>query len=416
MNTLTPKRGWIAALLVGLLSLMLAGTALAAEFGGSDDVYRLPSGETINDDLYVGSGEIFIDGTVDGDLYAAGGYIEVNGTVTGDVVAAGGGIVIRGKVGDDVRVAGGGVEIAGTVGDDVFMAGGGGSGFSIPIQMGARSIQQGVRLSGDVGGDAAVAGGEGWISGNIAGDLYGGMGTMTLSAQVGGNADISAGDLRVEEGSTIEGTLKYSAPNRSDLPAGVAGRIDYEPTQENVETVSLAARVFGWLVRTVLIMLGIALLGWLFLRFAPNALAKPVTAIEEKPVETGLYGLIAAVLLIFIPILSAILVALVAIFWGAFPAVVMFVFLFGSLALLWFFSPLITGLWLGQHIATQLNVPGRLAALLIGALLLVLLGRIPFVGWLVYLFSFILAIGGLLRWNRVAGETEADLRTAPGPA
>ncbi|HEY7712235.1 MAG TPA: hypothetical protein VIG57_19645, partial [Candidatus Entotheonella sp.] len=104
------------------------GHAWAAEVRGGEgdgDIFRLPAGEVINDDLVVAAGEIFIDGMVEGDLVAAGGYIEVNGHVTGDVLVAGGGIVVNGRIDDDARIAGGGVTLAGSIGDDLFVAGGG---------------------------------------------------------------------------------------------------------------------------------------------------------------------------------------------------------------------------------------------------------------------------------------------------
>ena len=47
-----------------------------------------------------------------------------------------------------------------------------------------------------------------------------------------------------------------------------------------------------------------------------------------------------------------------------------------------------------------------------GALLIVILGRIPFLGWVVYLLSFVLALGGLLR----GGTGAADARPAESVA
>lgn|GEM_PF-4371680 len=43
----------------------------AAVFAGTD-IYRLPAGEVITDDLYIAASEIYIDGTVEGDLIAGG--------------------------------------------------------------------------------------------------------------------------------------------------------------------------------------------------------------------------------------------------------------------------------------------------------------------------------------------------------
>lgn len=417
----------IALLLVGLIVLAVTGGALAAEFAGDENVYRLAAGEVVNDDLYVGSGEIYIDGTVKGDLIAFGGYIEINGIVEGDLIAAGGGIVLRGQVMDDVRVAGAGIHITGAVGDDLFAAGGGGQGVAFPVQIGNRSIQQGIRLGEptQIGGDAVIVGGDGRIDGQIGGDLWAAMGMMTLLGQVQGNAEMQVGSLRVEEGSRVAGTLRYTSPDETAIPAAVSGEIRYDaPTPAAEQQVSFVARAVGWLVRTVLMLAGFALLGWLLLRFAPTLLTRPVAAIQEKPLESGLYGLLASVLLIFIPILSILLVVLVGFFWGAFSAVVTALFLLGGLALVWLFSPLITGLWLGEQIVDRAGQQTTaIVALLVGVLLLVVIGRIPILGWLVYLLSFALALGGVLRGRRMqspaagsdgGGEPAAPVLAAEG--
>lgn len=408
-------RKWSVVLLVGLLLWVITGSAIAAEFAGNEEVYRLAAGEVVNDDLYVGSGEVYIDGTVKGDLFVFGGYIEINGVVEGDLFAVGGGVVIRGQVMDDARIAGAGLEISGQVGDDLFAAGGGGQAMAVPMQFGVRSIPQGVRLEpgAEVGGDAVIAGGGGRIAGRIAGDLMAGMGTLELAGQVGGDADLQVASLRVDEESRVGGILRYSSPDESNIPGEVSGTIRYEAPQAAEEAAAgLVGQIVGWFVRTLLILAGFALLGWLLLRFAPGLLTTPAAAIQERPLESGIYGLLAGVLLIFIPILSVLLVVLMWIFWGTFPALAMAAFLFASLALVWLFSPLITGLWLGQLVVERagrtLSLTG---ALLVGVLLIALIGRIPIVGWLVYLVSFALALGGVLRARRAAGAEQALLPT-----
>jgi cytoskeletal protein CcmA (bactofilin family) len=399
------RRKWGMILgLAALFGVLLSGVAVAAEFGGNE-VYRLPANSVVNDDLYVGANEIYIDGVVNGDLYAAGGYIEINGEVTGDVVMAGGGIIIRGVVGDDVRVAGAGIDILGTVSDDLFIAGGGAGpgGFAFPFQIGGRAIEQGVRVgsAADIGGDLHVVGGQGSLNGGVGGDLSARMGTVTLGARVAGNADIYAEDLRIGDNAVIAGQLVYSTPDRAVDADAVAGSAVYqEPAPDETEP-NLIVRIFGWLLRTILVLMGFAVLGWLLLRFAPSALTRPAAAIDAQPLETGLYGLVAALLFIFIPILSAVTVILIWIFWGWFSALIMFIFLFGILSLLWLFSPLVTGLWLGQRIMERSDGSSSLQIiLLVGVLLIVVLGRVPLLGWVIYLISFIFALGSLIQMAR----------------
>jgi len=115
--------------------------------------------------------------------------------------------------------------------------------------------------------------------------------------------------------------------------------------------------------------------------------------------------------LIFIPIVSAILVFVAWLFWGWFWGLVVFVFLFGTLALLWMFSPIVTGLWLGRRIVRQSDQSvSLLVAMLVGVLVIVVLGRLPILGWLVYLLSFVFALGGLMR---LAQGTRKPAERAP---
>lgn len=403
MRSSKPTKSGLVISLVIFLLIVVSGATLAAEFGSGDN-YRLPQDQIINDDLYVSAGEIYIDGVIDGDLYAAGGYIEINGEVTGDIVAAGGGIVLHGLAGDDVRLAAAGIDIHGSIRDDLFVAGGGAGtgGFSFPISMGTRSVEQGIRLdsNAEIGGSAFVVGGTGDLSGAVGGDLFVGMGTVTLRGQVAGDADINAQQLRIQEGARIQGQLTYSTPERVTATQDVAPDVVYEEVIQEDGRPNVLADVFGWFLRTLLMGLGFAALVWLILRFAPDLLTAPAAAIAAHPTETGLYGLAAAVLLMFIPIASAILVILMWLFWGMFPAMVMFIFLFGLLAMLWFFSPLITGFWLGRQLLGSNPDTSVLLMSLAGILLVVILGRIPILGWLVYLFSFVFALGGIIRASR----------------
>jgi cytoskeletal protein CcmA (bactofilin family) len=403
---------WIGA--VAAVGLWIAPSVRAAEVRGDNDLFRLPAGEVINDDLYVGAGEIFIDGTVEGDLVAAGGYIEVNGEVTGDVILAGGGLVINGRVGDDARLAGGGITVSGAIGDDLFVAGGG-PGWpgvpAFPMRINERTIAQGVRVasSATVDGDAYVVGGQGVLDGSIGGDLFAGMGAIALGGTVGGDARLDASRVEVQPNSQVAGVLRYDSDDPATIPNGVAATvIEDDPVDEDeaqTEQPNLAWRVIGWLWRTFLIVLGFALLAWLIWQLVPGLVRRAESGVRARPVEAMLYGLLIAAF--FLPLLAA-FVALAWIFWGWAAALATGFGLLGGMGLLWILSPLFSGYWLGQRLAARNIVDGDLATFLVGVLTIVLVARllmlIPFVGFLVagliYLFSFAFTVGGWLAARR----------------
>jgi cytoskeletal protein CcmA (bactofilin family) len=413
----TSNRIGVMLLLICIALLLPHGNAHAAEVrggAGQGAIFRLPAGQVIKDDLYVAAGEIYIDGTVEGDLVAAGGYIEVNGTVTGDALLAGGGITINGIVQDDARLAGGGVNLAGKIGGDLFAAGGGpvwANGPAFPIVVNGRSIAQGVQLQGSatVGGDAYMVGGQGIINGAVARDLFAGMGRLVFAGNVQRNAQLYAQDLQVRETSKVKGILRYRSQPGLALPAGVAGTVQPDqpvaPAPPPTPGVGWVWQMITWVWRTVLLSLGFALLAWLLWHFVPNLFTSTVQRLESQPLEVSMYGLVAAALLF--PVAAA-LVFLVGIFWGWLAAGALFALLFGVTGLLWLFSPLVSGYWVGRRLAMLGYQVDPLAALIVGALVIVLVARVvslipylgPLVAGVIYMVSFALTLGSLIAAQR----------------
>ena len=324
-------------------------------------------------------------------------------------IAAGGGVVINGAVGDDVRIGGGGVTVAGSIGDDLFMAGGGQAwpgGFAVPIRINGRNIPQGVTLanSGRVGGDAYIAGGSGAINGEVDGDLFSGMGSVSFGGRVGGNANLYAGAVTVQDNAEVGGVLRYRSDQPAAIPSGVAATVEQEqrtPADAPPPRPNVVWALLGWLWRTLLLALGFALAAWLIWQLAPGMIRTSGEGVRMRPVEAGLYGVVVAALIL--PVLAA-LVLIAAIFWGITGAAATAFFLLGAVGLLWIFSPLFAGYWLGDLLSERGYVQGPLLALLAGALVIVLAARIfsliPCVGavvaGLIYLLSFVLTIGGLI--------------------
>lgn len=412
------KRVWpFAALVAAIIALLVAGPAFAAEFG-SGDTYRLPAGQVIEDDLTVMAQEIYIDGKVDGDLVAMGAYVEINGVVTGDVLAAGAEVRINGVVEDDVRAAGAGVIVTGRIGDHLFAAAGGGEGAFSPVQVSGRSVVQGVRIErgATVDGSAYLFGGEALIDGAIANDLRAGAGTVILNGQVGGDATLDVGKITIGDAARVGGVLSYTAPEAASVPPGVASDVRFEQREQPQTTPAPAFRP-GQILRPLLMLAGFALLGWLLLRFTPEALRRPAQALALRPGEAALYGIAALALLFAVPLLSVLIFLAILLFWGWFPALMFALLLTAALVLAWTLSPLITGLWAGKAL---LRATGREAndflALCLGVLLIVLLSLIPWVGWLVGLASLVFALGALIVARRGAFDVPVMTATpAPTP-
>ena len=418
----TKRRRWFGGMaLATMLLLALAGVALAAQFE-EGEVYRLPAGQVVANDLYVTAGEIYIDGVVEGDLVAAGGIIEINGEVTEDVLAAGASIAINGSVGDDVRAAGAGITLAGSVGDDVLLAGGGSGGQGMPvwpIQIGGRTVEQGVRIldSADIGGDAIVAGGLGEIAGAIGGDLLVGMGAVTIAADVAGDATVYSGSMVVTDNANIGGSFSYQVENPGAVPSSVAESIQIIPPAQTSGAAapppSLAEQLLWWTISVVRALLGLLVFGWLLVKLAPQWSNDVATTMSDKVWPVA--GVAVIVIAAFVP-LTLIAIGIVWLFWDFFPGVAATsLFLFGFWGVLWFASPLFSGYCLGKTIFKGQS--SALLQLFLGALIIVLAARaaewIPFVGgflgWLIMLGSFGFTAGAILLARRQAVAGQVDL-------
>jgi cytoskeletal protein CcmA (bactofilin family) len=419
------KLPWALLTLAAITAaLLLVGPAFAGEFA-EGEIYRLEAGQVVEDDLVVTASEVYIDGTVQGDLVAFGSYVEVNGTVQGDLMAAAGEVRINGTVQDDARVAGAGVHLSGSVGDDLYAAAGGGSSSFDVSAMAGRSVQQGLRIEpgASVGGAAYLGGGDIFVGGAVEEELAVGGLSATLAGPVGGDAYLDIGErLTVTSAAQIQGELAYTADREFTIPPGAAADIRFE--QRPVEPASTApgqnpAELYGWRVaRLALVVLGFSLLGWLLLRFAPVSLRRPAEALAARPGQAILYGIAALAVLFLVPILSGLVVLAVVLFWGWFPAVMLAVLLTAALVLAWTLSPLITGLWLGRLVwPAKDRGNSDLVALVAGALLVVLAGALPWVGWIVGLVSLAFALGGLMLAARGSYDVPAPTVTsAPAPA
>jgi hypothetical protein len=136
---------------------------------------------------------------------------------------------------------------------------------------------------------------------------------------------------------------------------------------------------------------GFAIVGWFILRWSPRLLTLPMRYLWVYPVRAAWVGFVVGFAFLFFPFATVVLSLAVGLFWGMWPALLVAVFTFSALMVIWIFSPLITGLWLGFRFTQE-----PIQALLLGVFLLVLLTGLPLVGFMVSFFSFVLALGSLL--------------------
>jgi cytoskeletal protein CcmA (bactofilin family) len=354
----TSKKGFFMTrrvLPVFILLLLIPSFVFAAEFKSGDSV-SVDQDETINDDLYIGSGNISIDGTINGDLIAGGGTVTVKGTVTGDLIVGGGNVVLRGKVLDDVRLAGGQIDIDGTINDDLLVAGG------------MVTISRDATVSGQV----KAAGGQIKIAGTT------------------GDVETATDDLTIQSTAVINGDLRYWSEKdaRIDDAAKITGSVDkqvvsYQRTDKYGNKNPFVTALISILVS--------ALFAWLFSLAFPH---KTETILASSGKEVGWNILTGFLTMIGIPVLSFFLfVSIIGIPAGLF-IVLAYPLL---LALGWLVTVLMAGYGLNYVVAKQKAATWVYA--LLGAAALTLIAIIPIIGWLIKCLIFAAGFGGLVRFS-----------------
>ena len=383
---------YIIVAMIGLFIFLAAGSVSAAEFITGEETWSLPSDAILDDDLYIEAEEILIDGTVNGDVVAIGEYLRIQGTVNGDVLFLGGGVRLDGDINGDLRAASLSIDIQGTISDDLTVFGFGFVGLDDPVPISAnRALPIGTRINnGTIGDDLyAFSGLLKMTSGHVQGDVLGRVNGLELEQSViDGGVDISALQIITDEDSRVlgEGGFRYQSINRAEVST----------LSENIQYDAIEPPATDWLfvLRTIVGRIaGLAILGWVLLRFKPNWLVEPVAAINTRPMWSSWLGLIIVLSTFFGSFGLAILLSF---FWGGLAAIIFLGFIFFGMGAMWILSPLIAGFWFGQRLASQ-----PFQGLLFGCGFLVILQMIPLLGFGISFFAFVLAVGSLALAPRI---------------
>ena len=338
----------------------------------------IAAGETVSNDVYAFAGTVRVDGTVDGDLVASGGLVDVTGTVTGDVLAAGGSVNITGTVGGDARIAGGTLSVGGAIKEDLLATGG----------------QLTITTTGTVGEDLIAGTGQLTIDGAVTGNVLARTGTYTKAGTIGGTEDVT---LTGRDGQPVQPGQPGAAPT---------------PTQQIVDAV----RHF----------LVVVLVGALLIWFAPRTYAATKTALQQRPLPSAGWGIVAICAFVVLLIVALIVMILFAIVFGllGFSDLVGIDILGGIIAIVGaslafavvtgYVTDALVGVVLASLVMRGQNASRwrELAVLAVGAAVVVILSSLPIVGPWIKLVVVLLGLGAILiAWR---GPRGTDAVGPPG--
>ena len=369
-------RGLAAILIVTLLTIFTVVPVLAFD-ARSGATVTVASGETVDDDLYVGANTVIIDGTINGDLWAAGSTITVNGVVNGSVMAAGRTVNINGDVGHAVRAGGETIIINGDVSGDVMVAGG-----DVNIASTAR-----------VGGDLLFGAGIARIDGLVMGDIKGGGSEVTISNGVKGNIALKVESLTILPTANIQGDLTYTCEEEADIQSGA--QIGGMTTHNLPEVKEKRAKPFPFVLFSgiggkVTGFIMALLAGLVIILLAPRRLTSIAESIRSRPGASAGWG----ALILFVTPIAAIIVCITII---GIPVGLIALALWGIAIYL---AQIPVGLFIGRWIIGRFRgVEGKaimVGALALGLVILKLLRLIPYLGFFIGLAVILFGLGAVV--------------------
>ena len=356
----------------------------------SQDAVALEAAQTVHDDLAIAGNSVSVGGTVDGELFAAGDSVTCSGKTSASAWLAGRNVSSTGPVGGSLRVGAQSASITGHVGKDAMIAC---ASLSLPADA-------------SVGRDLAIATSDASILSPVGRNLLLAAENGTLGSTVGGSAVVKANRLTLLPGAVIRGNLDFTGQTLDVQPgAKVLGKI-------TKHLASPKERKKGGFKPTQALLLSIALIifGAVLTGIAPRFVGAASGKIRESFGSTLGWGvLIAAIGVVAILLALGLTITVILA-----PVTLSFLMLYGIAV---YASVIFVGAALGKTIFGWFRKQGDSVILnmLVGTVVLCIVCSIPYIGWLVWLLSAALGLGGLVAWLRTRGLGEQAVATTASP-
>lgn len=363
----------LLALFVLVPSLMPASWVVGAEVQ-TGDVYEVPVGTTIKDDVYYFGNDIDVAGKITHDLIGVTTSVVVTGEVGGSIDVVASSIEVSGKVGRNIRSAAERLTVSGTVNGDVILLAGTFELTSTGVIDGDLIIAAGtVVLDGEVKGEirgGEFGDGEGVkraVEANTgAGELVG----AAVGAAQNANATAEATVANVQVGAdatNAAGTPTAGDSGGSGAGEGIGDQLGERvpsPSFDNLSTLWDIYRLAAGLLAGVLIAL-----------FMPRQAQRIASTAKSSPFMTLIVGVASVVLVTVATVL--LLVTVIGIPF--------------ALAIIWFFTALaytsqvFVGIALARIVFDPLKLGqgrgGTLLSALVGVTAIWGLRMVPVASW-----------------------------------
>lgn len=385
-----------------LLAVLMVSPVWAVEIK-SGDMLTIGEGKT-NGPLFLSGNYVTVNGDVDGDVFVAGQSVTINGKIDGDLIAGAQSITVKGIVNGDVRGAANQIDIQGQVTGSVTAA--------------ANNIE--VRDQAVIGRDVLGFGNSFGTSGRIDGQLMGSAAEVRINGMVNGAVTLwNVQTLSVGPAAIVKGAISYGSPKQANIsPQAQINAISWQEKAADIPQKKKTTPGFSWLNALGWIAAGLLL--WVICYWiSPRLLPNMGEIVLNKPGSTLGWGF----LVLLLTPLAGLVLAITII---GIPLAIIMLFLY---VFVLFTSKILAGDVIGRYLARYFGWENRMPfffPFIIAFLALIVLSKVPVVGFLVSLTASCLALGMVVmyfyNWRSKkpdsVGQTEPqspENKQEPGP-
>lgn len=368
-----------ALVILALFLLMSPGLLFASEFRAGEQS-SFTSQERTDGNLYMAGETVISAGNVEKDLLVAGGTALISGPVGNDLFVLGGNVTVSSQVLGDLRIGGGTIIITGDIVGDAVLGGGE------------------ITLSGkSVGGDLAIMGGTVRVDSEIKGKAKIAGENIYINAPIDGNVDIKTKNLTLGPNANIKGNLKYEAKKSVIIEEGgrVGGETFFTEIKKHKESKKDTKGLdsffnFALLAKFLMLLTSSLVVGLIYNRLSKESVMVAIS----NPLKELVRGIVAFIVL---PIISIIL--LFTIIGIPFGIIGLFSFI-----ILFIYTSILTPIFFGALIYKWVRKEEYIVnwkTILLGTVMYMLIGLIPFLGWIIICVSGAIIIGATLniKWQ-----------------
>jgi cytoskeletal protein CcmA (bactofilin family) len=377
---------------------------IAIAFAGSV-LFGLSPAAAQMDDIWRAGARVNAVASDHENVSAAGAIVSVRGTVRNEIRAAGAEVDIDASAGRDYWAAGAIVSAKGQAARNLNAAG---ARVSVDARVGGRLNVAGARVligpQTEVVGRARIVGADVLFAGSSKGglEIYGD--TVRIDGIVAGDVRVVARQVTVGGKAVIAGNIRFETFDEPLIEEGaqITGRQTVTlPQPKKVEP----GRFLAGIGAVILFAVGAGfLLGLILLAVARRFVERSIDAMREAPTRSALIGL---AVLILTPLLAVVLMVTII----GIPIGLLALLAFPLLLLV---ASVLAAFGLSDRIFNRTgesrSIGGRLLYLLAGLLILVLLGLVPFLGFVVWLLATMFGLGAL--WQAMRGQPVPAARVA----